>query len=222
MRILFIEDNERLGTLTRRTLTEEGYAVDIAPTGQKGLDLIDINEYDVVLLDLTLPDTDGLEVCKSIRESHAIPIIILTARDANDDRVIGLDSGADDYLGKPFTLDELMARIRAVLRRRPTVDNVVLQVGVLRLDPAARKIYCNTQPLALTPKEYSLLQYLIRKPDQVIPKAELLEHVWDMNYEGLSNVVETYIRYVRQKLQNAGGDPSSIKTVKGHGYLLQS
>lgn len=222
MRILFIEDNERLAILTQKALAEDGYVLDIASTGQQGIDMADINEYDVILLDLTLPDIDGLEACKAIRQSHATPIIILTARDATDDRVIGLDSGADDYLGKPFTFNELAARIRAVLRRRPTVDNVVVPVGKLRLDPAMRKIYYLDQPLSLTPKEYTLLQYLMHKPNQVISKTELLEHVWDINYEGFSNVVETYIRYIRHKLLTAGGDPEQIQTVKGHGYLLQS
>ncbi|HYG84276.1 MAG TPA: response regulator transcription factor [Verrucomicrobiae bacterium] len=222
MRVLLVEDNVRLASLTKRALKEEGYAVDIAENGQSSLDLVDIYEYDLVVLDLTLPDIDGIEVCKTIRNLHKMPIIMLTARESTFDRVAGLDSGADDYLVKPFTFDELLARIRAVLRRRATPDRVVIEAGQLRLDAALRTVYCNDKALGLSAKEYTLLQYLIRKQNQVVSKTELLEHVWDMNYEGLSNVVETYIRYLRQKIKNIGGDAEQIKTIKGQGYLLQA
>jgi DNA-binding response OmpR family regulator len=184
--------------------------------------MFDINQYDMVVLDVMLPELDGLTVCRTIRKTNVnIPIIMLTARDGLGDRIEGLDSGADDYLVKPFSFAELSARIRALLRRGQKADATILKVGDLELNPATKSVMSNQKPLNLTAKEFTLLHYFMRHNDRVIPKNELLEHIWDMNYDGLSNVVETYVRYVRQKMRLAGSR-NSIETLRNLGYRLHA
>ena len=222
MQILLAEDHKQLADLTRRALTEDGYMVDVAYDGQEAIDKFDINSYDVIVLDIMLPHINGIEVCRRIRESNTdIPIIMLTALDAVDDRINGLDSGADDYLVKPFSFSELSARIRALLRRGAKADPVIVSVGQLTLNAATKVIECHGKPLPLTAKEFTLLHYFMHHPGEVLAKTDILEHVWDMNYQGLSNVVETYVRYLRQKVSDAGGNPQQIQTVRNLGYKLE-
>jgi DNA-binding response OmpR family regulator len=222
MKILLVEDHTRLADVTKRALVDDGYVVDIAHDGQEALDMFDINQYDMVVLDVMLPELDGLTVCRTIRKTNVnIPIIMLTARDGLGDRIEGLDSGADDYLVKPFSFAELSARIRALLRRGQKADATILKVGDLELNPATKSVMSNQKPLNLTAKEFTLLHYFMRHNDRVIPKNELLEHIWDMNYDGLSNVVETYVRYVRQKMKLAGSR-NSIETLRNLGYRLHA
>lgn len=223
MKVLVVEDHRQLADLTKRALVEDGYVVDVAHDGQVALDMFDINSYDVIVLDIMLPEVDGITVCRTIRKSNLdIPIIMLTARDGLDDKVKGLDSGADDYLVKPFSFDELSARIRALLRRGKKAEATILEVGGLTLNPATKTITCNGVPLPLTAKEFTLLQYFMRNSGRVIPKSELLEHVWDTNYNGLSNVLETYVRYLRQKLRQSGGSVTTIETYRNLGYMLKA
>lgn len=223
MKILLVEDHSRLADVTKRALVEDGYVVDIASDGQVALDMFDINDYDLLVLDIMLPEIDGLTVCRTIREQDAdVPIIMLTARDGLGERVEGLDNGADDYLVKPFSFDELSARIRALLRRGKKADATVLVVGNLELNPATKVVTYEDKALDLTAKEFTLLQYFMRHSGRVIPKNELLEHVWDMNYDGLSNVVETYVRYLRQKIKAAGGADNVIQTLRNLGYKIEA
>jgi DNA-binding response OmpR family regulator len=222
VKILVVEDHSQLADLTKRALVEDGYVVDIAHGGQTALDMFEINNYDVIVLDIMLPEIDGIEVCRMIRKIDLdIPIIMVTARGGFGDRVKGLDNGADDYLVKPFSFDELSARIRALLRRGKKADATILSAGGLELNPATKTISYEGKPLMLTAKEFTLLQYFMKNSGRVIPKNELLEHVWDMNYEGLSNVVETYVRYLRQKIRNRGGSIHAIQTYRNLGYMLQ-
>lgn len=223
MQILLAEDHEHLASLTQKALTEDGYMVDVSHTGQEALDKFEINTYDLVILDIMLPEIDGLEVCHRIREKNTdVPIIMLTALDSTDNKIDGLDAGADDYLVKPFSFGELSARIRALLRRGGEAKPVTLTAKDLTLNPVTKEAFYKDRPLSLTAKEYTLLHYFMNRPGEVISKNDLLEHVWDMNYEGLSNVVETYIRYVRNKIKIAGGDPQQIRTVRNLGYTLDS
>lgn len=223
MIVLLVEDHGQLADLTKRALVEDGYVVDIAQNGQAALDMFDINSYDIIVLDVMLPGIDGIAVCQTIRKSDLdIPIIMLTARDGLGDRIKGLDSGADDYLVKPFSFDELSARIRALLRRGKKADATILHAGGLELNPATKTITYEGTPLLLTAKEFTLLQYFIKNSGRVISKNELLEHVWDMNYDGLSNVLETYVRYIRQKIHKSGGNAAVIETYRNLGYMLQA
>jgi DNA-binding response OmpR family regulator len=223
MKILLVEDHTRLADVTKRALVDDGYVVDIARDGQLALDMFDINEYDMVVLDIMLPEIDGFVVCRTIRETNSnVPIIMLTARDGLNDRIEGLDTGADDYLVKPFSFEELSARIRALLRRGAKADATVLVVGMLVLNPATKLVTYDQNVLHLTAKEFTLLHYFMRHHNRVISKNELLEHVWDMNYDGLSNVVETYVRYVRQKIKLAGGSSEIILTLRNLGYKLDA
>jgi two-component system OmpR family response regulator len=216
MRILVVEDVVKLANVLRRGLTEEGYAVDVANNGQDGVWLATENPYDAIVLDVMLPDTDGFEVCRTLRESGRwAPVLMLTAKDAVTDRVRGLDAGADDYLTKPFSFDELLARIRALLRRGPTERPTVLRAGDLEMDPAKRRVSRGDVEIELTPREFSLLECFMRAPGEVLSRTKLIEHVWDFAYDGDSNVVDVYVRYLRQKLGR-----STIETVRGAGYRL--
>ncbi len=221
MRVLVIEDTERMAELLRRALREEGHAVDAVATGEDGVWMAGENPYDAILLDLVLPDVDGFEVCRRIRAAGGgAPILMLTARDAVDDRVRGLDSGADDYLTKPFALTELTARVRALLRRGGHERPAVLQVGDLTLDPATRAVRRGETEVSLTAKEFALLEYFMRHPGEVLSRTRLLEHVWDFAFDGDSNVVEVYVRYLREKVDRPFGR-DSIETVRGAGYRLR-
>ena len=222
MRVLVVEDTERMAELLRRGLTEEGYAVDVVATGEDAVWMSSENPYDAVVLDLMLPDVDGFEVCRLMRASgQAAPVLMLTARDALEDRIAGLDAGADDYLTKPFSFAELLARLRALRRRGDQLKASVLAVGDLTLDSATHEAQRQGKPVALTPKEFALLEEFMRHPGEVLTRTHLIEHVWDFAYEGDSNVLEVYVRYLREKLDRPFGR-HSIETVRGVGYRLRS
>lgn len=224
MKILLVEDELRLAAIVARALKENGYAVDIASSGAEALQQFSLNEYDLIVLDLLLPGIKGggFAVCTAVRAvNQHIPILILTALDAAADRVKGLDGGADDYLVKPFHIAELLARVRALLRRAPQADPVLLILGELTLNTATRLAYRQEAEIRLSAKEYAVLEYLMKHPGRVINQTELIEHVWDSNYQGLSNVVETYIRYLRKKLSPTG-EPNIILTKRGLGYVIEA
>jgi two-component system OmpR family response regulator len=222
MRVLVIEDETKMAGLLRRGLTEEGYAVEIAANGTDGLWAATENDFDVVVLDLMLPDMSGFEVCRDLRaRGRWAPVLMLTARDAVPDRVAGLDAGADDYLIKPFAFSELFARLRALVRRGPAERPPALVVGDLTLDPAGRTVMRDHVRVDLTAKEFALLEYLMRHPGEVLSRTRILEHVWDFAYEGDSNVVDVYIRYLRDKVDRPFGR-RSIETVRGAGYRLKA
>ena len=221
MRALVVEDGVKMAALLRRGLQEEGFAVDVASNGEDGSWLGVENDYDVILLDLMLPDVDGIEVCRRLRAADRwAPILMLTARDGVQDRVAGLDAGADDYLTKPFSFDELLARVRALLRRGPSERPPVLSAGDLSLDPATRRVTRGDVEVELTPKEFALLDLFLRHPGEALSRTRILEHVWDFAYEGDSNVVDVYVRYLREKVDRPFGK-RSIETVRGVGYRLR-
>lgn len=223
MQLLLVEDQKRLAGLLKRSLIEDGYAVDIASDGQEAIDKFDINNYDLIILDIMLPIKDGIEVCQEIRRSNTdIPILMLTALDGVDDRIKGLDSGADDYLVKPFSDGELSARVRALLRRSGNGRPTILTVGELVLNPATKNVTYKGTLLPLTAKEYTLLSYFMYHAGELLSKNDLLEHVWDMNYDGLSNVVETYVRYLRKRLRDVDSSKELITTVRNLGYRLDA
>jgi two-component system OmpR family response regulator len=221
MRILVVEDELKMAGLLRRGLQEEGHAVDLARTGDDALWMARATEYDAVVLDLMLPGLDGLEVCRRLRDGGVwAPVLMLTARDGVDDRVAGLDAGADDYLPKPFSFAELLARLRALVRRGAGERPAVLQVGDLRLDPATRRAWRGDVEVKLSAKEFALLEAFMRRPGDVLSRYQLLEHAWDYGYENRSNVVDVYVRYLRDKVDRPFGR-ASIETVRGVGYRLR-
>lgn len=220
VRLLVVEDDRSLAKVLVRGLSEEGHAVDQVATFAAASEAQAVNSYDLIVLDLGLPDGDGIDLCRAIRdEGSGTPILVLTARDELSDKVAGLDAGADDYLTKPFAYPELAARVRALLRRPRDSVSPVLEWGEIRLDPAAHTVWRGAIMIPLTPREFSLLEVLLRHPDQVSTREALLEHVWDAHYDGLSNVVDVHIANLRRKLAQPGrGD--SIETVRGVGYRL--
>ncbi len=221
MRVLVVEDSVKMAGLLRRGLEEEGYAVDIASTGQDGLWMATENPNDVIVLDVVLPDLDGFELCRRIREAGMwSPVLMLTARDAVGDRVRGLDVGADDYLTKPFAFTELAARIRALVRRGREPRPSKLSIGELTMDPATKIVRRGDAPIPLTAKEFALLEFFMRHPGEVLSRTQLIEHVWDFAYEGGSNVVDVYVRYLRGKIDRPFG-VDTIETVRGAGYRLR-
>ena len=219
MRILIVEDEKRIQDFLSRGLESAGYAVDVAGDGASAVNLVHGTEYDLVILDLMLPDTDGLTVLQKIRNRKASPpVCILSARDAVDDRVKGLELGADDYLVKPFAFVELLARVRALLRRgQPTPER--LQVGDLALDCIRRKVTRGADPIELAPKEFSILEYMMRNQGRPLSRTMIVEHVWDMDYDGLTNIVDVYIRHLRSKIDDLYPE-KMIHTVRGIGYML--
>jgi two-component system OmpR family response regulator len=220
MRLLVVEDDPGMAALLIRSLQREGYAVDAAVNGAEALWNALENDYDAVVLDAMIPAPDGFEVCRRMRaEGRWAPVLMLTARDAVPDRVRGLDSGADDYLTKPFALAELFARVRSLTRRGPLERPVVLQVGDLTLDPVSRIVRRGEAEVALSPKEFALLQELMRRPGEALSRTYLIDHVWDFAYDGGSNVVDVYIRYLRDKVDRPFGR-DTIHTVRGAGYRL--
>jgi two-component system OmpR family response regulator len=222
MRLLIVEDEARMAALLRRGFVEEGYAVDVASNGTDALWLATEATFDTVILDVMLPGIDGFEVCGTLREKGCdAPVLMLTARDAVEDRVRGLDAGADDYLTKPFSFAELSARVRALLRRGTGARPTVLMVGDLCLDPARHRASRNDVELSLSPKEMALLELFLRHPDEVITRTKILDHVWDFAYDGLSNVVDQYVSYLRRKIDKPFGR-SDLQTVRGVGYRLRS
>ncbi len=221
MRVLIVEDERRMAQLLERGLREEGYAVDVANDGAIGLWLGHEHDYDAIVLDVLLPEIDGFEVCRRLRAAERwAPVLMLTARDAVEDRVRGLDAGADDYLPKPFSFEELAARIRALVRRPAAKRDVVLEVGDLRLDPARHRVWRGDVEIALSPREMALLELLMRHADEVVTRTVMLEHVWDFAYDGISNVVDQYVAYLRKKIDRPFGR-ADIETVRGVGYRLR-
>lgn len=221
MRVLIVEDHGRMAELIERGLQEEGYAVDVVATGEDGVWMTAENEYDAILLDVMLPGADGFETCRRIRESGRwAPILMLTARDAVEDRVRGLDAGADDYLTKPFSFNELLARLRALLRRGAAERPAVLVAGDLTLDPAAHTVRRGGKRIDLTAKEFALLEYFLHHRGAVLSRTLIIEHVWDFAFEGDSNVVDVYVRYLREKIDRPFGR-RSLETVRGAGYRLR-
>jgi two-component system, OmpR family, response regulator len=220
MRLLVVEDDPGMASLLVRSLQREGYAVDAVGNGQDALWSTQENDYDAVVLDAMIPSPDGFEVCRRMREEGRwAPVLMLTARDTVPDRVRGLDAGADDYLTKPFALAELFARLRALTRRDPLERPVTLQVGDLSLDPVSHVVRRGDVDIALSPKEFALLQELMRRPGEVLSRTNLIDHVWDFAYDGASNVVDVYVRYLRDKVDRPFGR-ETIKTVRGVGYRL--
>lgn len=220
MRVLVVEDEIKMAALIRRGLEREGYAVDMAADGAEALWAAREQDYDAIVLDAMIPAPDGFAVCRTLREEGRwAPVVMLTARDSVDDRVRGLDAGADDYLTKPFAFAELFARLRALTRRQVVARPVVLTVGDLELDPATRSVSRSGTPIALSAKEFALLEFLMRHPDEVLTRQAILEHVWDFAYDGVSNVVDVYIRYLREKVDRPF-TRRTIETVRGVGYRL--
>jgi two-component system, OmpR family, response regulator len=221
MRVLIVEDEARMATAIRRGLQAEGVVADVAARGEDALWMAGSTEFDAVILDVMLPGIDGFETCQRLRDDGVwAPIIMLTARDAIEDRVEGLDRGADDYLVKPFSLAELLARLRALGRRGKSERPQVLEVGDLRLDPATLQVWRGDQEIRLSHKEFVLLETFMRHPGEVLSKFQLLERAWDYDYENRSNVVEVYVRYLREKVDRPFG-VESIETVRGAGYRLR-
>ena len=220
MRILIVEDDKKVGAFLQKGLREEHYAVDICRDGQEALYCAQVNTYDVIILDIMLPGMDGFTICSKLRQSSILtPIIMLTAKDSLEDKITGLSDGADDYLTKPFSFEELLARIRALLRRNQDYKTSVLKVGDLELDPWWRKVTRSGRDIVLTGKEYALLEYLMRNRGRIVTQSMIIEHVWDMNYEGTSNIVNVYINHLRKKIDN-GFEEKLIQTIRGHGYRI--
>ncbi|MFQ5859675.1 MAG: response regulator transcription factor [Anaerolineae bacterium] len=219
-RILIVEDDVPIADFIRRGLLLEDYAVEVAYEGYGGLDKALTNSPDLVILDIMLPGMNGLEVCRQLRRQSDVPVIMLTAKDAVPDRVAGLEAGADDYLVKPFAFDELVARIRALLRRHRPSTTEELRFAGLRLDPVTREVYRNDRPIDLTAKEHDLLELFMRHPRQVLTRDTIYAQVWGYDFLGESNIIEVYIRYLRSKLE-AEGEPRLIQTVRGVGYTLR-
>jgi two-component system OmpR family response regulator len=221
MRLLLVEDNPKLSRAVSRGLRAEGYAVDIAADGEEALMHTGVWDYDLVVLDLLLPLRDGIEVCRSLRERGSwVPILMLTARDGVGDRIAGLDAGADDYLPKPFDFGELLARIRALVRRAPRERPARVEVGELVIDPATREVLRGRTTVELTAREFAVLEYLARRPREVVSRTELLDHVWDANYSGSTNVVDVHVGHLRRKLQRPSDHGELIRTVRGVGFML--
>ena len=222
MRILVVEDEPKMADLLKRGLEREGYAVDIARDGAEALWAAGEYSYDTIVLDAMIPPPDGFEVCHRLRQQGRwAPVIMLTALDAVDDRVAGLDAGADDYLVKPFSFSELLARVRSIIRRGPAERPPVLDVDGLTLDPASRQVKRAGKVIELSAKEFSLLEYFMRHAGEVLTRTQILEHVWDFAYDGTSNVVDVYIRYLREKIDRPF-DLETIETVRGMGYRLHN
>jgi two-component system OmpR family response regulator len=222
MRILVAEDDVRMASMLQRGLSEDGQSVDVVADGPTAIWQATEVDYDAIVLDLMLPGVDGFEVCRRLREANRwAPVLMLTARTGLEDRIRGLDSGADDYLAKPFSFGELSARLRALMRRGAPVRPTVLSAGTLKLDPALRSAWREDQLLELSAKEFALLELFLRHPDEVLTRTRILDHVWDFAYDGVSNVVDQYVAYLRRKVDRPFG-VEQIETVRGTGYRLLS
>jgi len=222
MRILLVEDEPSAARMLAKGLREQSYAVDVAADGEAALALADFNDYDLVILDIMLPRRDGFAVCRELRSSgSAVPVLMLTARDAVQDRVTGLDLGADDYLVKPFDFHELLARVRALLRRGQALRPATIEVADLRLDTRSHQVRRGRAEVALTAKEYALLEYLARRAGEVVSRAEIAGHVWEEDFDPFSNLIEVYIQRLRRKVDD-GREPKLIRTLRGEGYMLMA
>ena len=220
MRLLVVEDEQRLAVGLRKGLEAEGFAVDVVHNGTDGIWMARENPFDAIILDVMLPGANGYQVCRTLRsEGNWTPILMLTAKDGVWDQVEGLDTGADDYLTKPFSYAVLIARLRALRRRGAPVRPTVLEAGELRLDPATRRVWLRGEQIALTRREFAILEYLLHHPDEVMSKRDILDHVWDFDFDGDPNIVEVYVRRLRTKLHRPG-DGAVIETVRGAGYRL--
>ena len=221
MRVLVVEDEVKMAALIRRGLREEGMVVDVAERGEDALWMAGSTEFDAIVLDVMLPGIDGFETCRRLRADRVwSPVLMLTARDAVEDRVAGLDGGADDYLAKPFSFAELLARLRALARRGAVERPVLIEAGGLRMDPATRQVWRGEDEISLSTKEFALLEAFMRRPGEVLSRYQLLEHAWDYEYENRSNVVDVYVRYLRQKIDLPFGT-DTIETLRGAGYRLR-
>ncbi|HKC99966.1 MAG TPA: response regulator transcription factor [Methylomirabilota bacterium] len=220
MRVLVVEDDQEAARLLARGLREEGWVVDVAHSGETGDEMASVNSYDAIVLDWLLPDRDGIAVCRSLRASGLhVPILLLTARDAVEDRVLGLNAGADDYLTKPFAFAELLARLHALLRRSELTRPVLLTVGDLSLDPLSHVVTRGGAPISLTPREYAILETLMRRAGEVVSRVHLGESVWENDLDSLTNLVDVHMSHLRRKVDR-GGMPPLIHTVRGYGYRL--
>ena len=221
MHILVVEDEKKVASFIKRGLEAANYSVDVEHDGETGLSRLLKTDYDLVILDVMLPRVDGLSLMKEIRQRRIeVPVLLLTARVTIADRVMGLDLGADDYLTKPFAFEELLARVRALLRRGAAAVPAVLGIADLRLDPATREVTRSNQRIELTPKEYALLEFLLRRREQVLSRAVIAQHVWGVNYDTFTNVIDVYVNYLRNKIDD-GFEPKLIHTVRGVGYVLK-
>ena len=221
-KILIVEDEKKVANFIRKGLQEEGYAVDLSHNGEDGLDMATVNVYDLIILDIYLPKMDGLAVLRSLREKKVkTPVLLLTVRATIEDKVLGLDSGADDYLTKPFAFQELLARLRALLRRRTETNATALQVADLILDPARRTVIRGTATIDVSLKEFSLLKYFMRNAGRVLTRTMIINHVWNYDFDNESNVVDVYVNYLRRKI-DTGREPKLIHTVRGVGYVMKA
>ncbi|MCB9800246.1 MAG: response regulator transcription factor [Candidatus Omnitrophica bacterium] len=219
MRILLVEDEVKMASFIVRGLKEEGYAVDAAEDGEKGWEYVLLNEYDLIILDLNLPKMSGMTLCSKIRKKELnIPVLMLTARDSLEDKIKGLDQGADDYLTKPFAFDELLARIRALLRRPGDLQKaVILESGHIKVDLLSRRVWVQGDEVGLSQKEFALLEFLMRKKGEVVTRSQIAEHVWDLHFDPMSNTIDVYINFLRKKIDK-GRSQSMIETMRGAGY----
>ncbi len=221
MRLLVVEDEKKVARFIKKGLEEEGYAVDVAPDGEEGLAMALDGVHDLLILDIHLPRMDGLGILQELRKKKVTtPVLLLTVRAAIEDKVLGLDAGADDYLTKPFAFQELLARVRALLRRRAEAEAPVLQVADLTLDPARRLASRGGEKIDLTSKEFALLAYFMRNPGRVLTRTMISEHVWDYDFDTMTNVIDVYVNYLRKKI-DAGREPKLIHTVRGVGYVMK-
>ena len=220
MRIILIEDDKKIAAFIKKGLEEEHYAVDVFHDGEDGAYWATVNDYDLIILDIMLPGKDGIEICNEIRHKNILtPILMLTAKTSIEDRVKGLDTGADDYLTKPFAFEELFARVRSLLRRNQAYKTKTLKIADLELDPASRKVSRAGKKIALTGKEYALLEYLMRNKGRVLTETMIIDHVWDMNFDPESNIVNVYIHHLREKVDRGFGK-KLIHTIRSLGYTI--
>jgi heavy metal response regulator len=222
VRILVVEDERKVASFIKKGLEEEGYAVDVAADGEEGLVMALTRVHDLIILDIRLPRMDGLRVLQALRQDDVTaPVLLLTVRATIEDKVLGLDAGADDYLTKPFAFQELVARVRALLRRRTDAEPTLLRIGDLTLDPARRTVTRGGEKIDLTPREFALLDYFMRNPGRVLTRTMIAEHVWDYSFDTSTNVIDVYVNYLRKKV-DAGREPKLLHTMRGVGYVLKA
>ncbi len=222
MRLLVVEDEKKVASFIKQGLEEEGYAVDFALNGEEGLGMALDRVHDLIILDISLPKMDGLQVLKKLRQQKVnTPVLLLTVRATIEDKVLGLDAGADDYLTKPFAFQELLARVRALLRRRAEAEPALLQIGELILDPARRIVSRSGEKIELTSKEFALLEYFMRNPGRVLTRTMIIEHVWNYDFDTMTNIIDVYVNYLRKKIEGSHG-AKLIHTVRGVGYVMKA